>query len=502
LANIQGEDIMQLDQTSKPMLSTMSELPSKLTMARRRLLALSAGLGATALATRIGPGMVPAAAAQQQPVVPLTAGHTWLLEAPDALRPAAPAEATTAEIDELLEFQADRSDEMVETINRWAGQQAVLPWLDVAAQLTGDTFPSALMEVRAHALLRTAINDAVVAALDAQEAYGRPLPADADDRITPVDGPFPATSSFPSLHATVAGAATAVLAYIFPEASTDGFAELANEAAESRLWAGANYRSDIEAGLELGRAIGQLAVDYGQSDGTAAQWDGEGWPEGDGLYEKTPPNFADPVGPLAGTWKTWVLPSGDALRPAPYPEYDSLQWRAELATVQRLTEERTLAQERTIDYWLNQGPHGFYTTYAQALIDREQLGEAGSAAVLSTVSVAIFDAFVAVWDAKYHYWTARPITMDPEINLYIPNPPYPSYPGGFAAGCASGAGVLADIFPAVAGDLHSTAAEGAMIRAWCGIHYVLDNDVGLLIGGQAARTAIEFIRGGGTPVDA
>jgi membrane-associated phospholipid phosphatase len=501
LRSLEGENIMQLDQTFEPLLSTISELPSKSTMARRRLLALSAGLGATVLATRIGPGMIPAAAAQQQPVVPLTPGHTWLLEASDALRPAAPGEATTAEIDELLEFQEGRSDEMVETINRWAGGQVVFPWLEVAAQLTGDTFPSALMEVRAQALLRTAMNDAVVAALDAQEAYARPLPADADDRITPVDGPFPATSSFPSLHGTVAGAASTVLAYILPEATADGFVEIATEAAESRLWAGANYRSDIEAGLALGQAIGQLAVEYGQADGTSAQWDGEGWLEGDGLYQRTPPDLADPVSPHAGAWKTWVLPSGDALRPAPFPEYDSPQWRAELATVQRLTEQRTVAQERTIENWLSQGPHEFYTTYAKNMIERERLGEAETAAVLSTVSVAMFDAFVAVWDAKYQYWTARPSTVDPEINLYVPNPPYPSYPGGFAAGCASGAGVLADIFPAVADDLHATAAEGAMIRAWCGIHYVLDNDVGLLIGGQTARIALEFIRGGGTTVD-
>ncbi len=487
---------MHIDQTSEPLLARLSQRPLKSSVNRRRVLTMSAGLGAAALGARTGPSMMQAAAAQQQPVAPLPTGHTWLLEASDALRPAAPGEATTAEIDELLDFQADLSDEMVEVIDRWAGRQAVLPWLEIMAELAGDTFPSALLDVRAQALLRTAMNDAIVAALDAQSAHGRPLPADRDDRIAPVDGPFPAMSSYPSLHASVAGAASTVLAYLLPEVSADGIFELANEAAESRLWAGANYRSDIEAGLALGQAIGQLAVEYGQADGTDAQWDGEGWPEGDGLYQRTPPNFADPVAPHAGTWKTWVLPSGDALRPAPFPEYDSPQWRAELATVQRLTEQRTLAQERIIDYWLSQGPHDFYTTYAKNLIERERLGEAETAAVLSTVSVATFDAFVAVWDAKFHYWIARPSTMDPEINLYIPNPPYPSYPGGFAAACASGAGVLAAIFPAVADDLFATAEEGAMLRAWCGIHYVLDNDVALLIGGQVARATIEFIRGG------
>jgi membrane-associated phospholipid phosphatase len=290
-----------------------------------------------------------------------------------------------------------------------------------------------------------------------------------------------------------------VLAYLFPEGSADGYAELANEAALSRLWAGANYRSDIEAGLAMGQAVGQLAVEHGQADGSDTQWDGEGWPEGDGLYQRTPPDNADPYAPHAGTWTTWVLPAGDAIRPGPYPEFASLAWNAELATVQRLTEQRTLEQERTIDYWLSQGPKVFYTTYAEDIVSREQLGEAESALLLSTLSVALYDALVAVWDAKYYYWTARPSTMDPEINLYIPNPPYPSYPGGFGAGCAAGAGVLAELFPNAADDLSATAEEGAMIRAWCGIHYVLDNDVGLLIGGQTAREAVDMVRNAGVP---
>jgi hypothetical protein len=476
----------------------LSRWPAGTSMGRRRLLTLSASVGAAALGARVSPGLMTSSSAQTQAAGSLESGHTWLLDSPNALRPDPPASRTQEELDELLRFQADRTDDMVDIINKWASRQAVLPWLEMSLPLTGQAFPPGLFQDRAQSLIRTAMSDAIVAALDAQEQYDQPAPAVADERIEPIESRYQTMQSYPSLHAAVAGAASTVMAFLFPDASEDGFADMATEAAESRLWAGAASRSDIEAGLALGRRIGELAVERGRTDGSDAQWDGTGWPEGDGLYERTPPNFPDPFVPLAGTWTTWVLPSGDALRPAPYPEYGSPAWHGELATVKRLAAERTVAQERIIDYWLGAGPLSIYTDLAQTLIGREQLGEAETALVLSMMSVANFDSTVAVWDAKYSYWIARPITMDPEINLYIPNPPYPSYPAGFPAFCASSAAVLADVFPAYADDLYATAEEGAMQRAWSGIHYVLDNDVGLLVGGHTARATAALVRGSGS----
>src|SRR5207248_4650836 len=91
--------------------------------------------------------------------------------------------------------------------------------------------------------------------------------------------------------------------------------------------AGVEYPSDMAAGLELGRAVGALVIERAKGDGFDKKWDGT-VPTGPGLWNGTNPLF-----PLAGTWKTWVLAAGDQLRPGPPPAYDSPQRAAELDEV-------------------------------------------------------------------------------------------------------------------------------------------------------------------------
>lgn len=463
---------------------------------RRRLMGLAASLGMTTFAGSLAfGGTSPAFARRRQDAASESATHLWLLNAPDELRPEAPGSATDVEIDELLDSQERRSDETGALVEKWAGRGAVIPWLELGSKAITDTFPPSLFEVRAESLFRTAMHDAVVAALDAQTAHARPSPAETDDRIMPLNQGDGTGSSFPSVHAAVAGAASTVLAYVVPDASDDGFAGLADEAATSRLWAGAAFRSDIEAGLALGRAIGELAVARGQDDGSDAVWDGSGWPTGDGYYVRTPPEFPDPAVPLASTWRTWVLPSSDAIRPAPFPAFGTLGWNAEVAGIRRAVEGRTPAQERIIDYWLSKGPNGYFTASAVDLIERENLSDVDAANVLAMTSAAMYDALVAVWDAKYTYWVARPISIVPDLNLYIPTPPYPSYPGGFGAAAGAGAGVLGAVFPEAEVDLLAAAVEAGVQRGWCGIHYVLDDDVAVLMGCQTGRMTVSMVNG-------
>jgi membrane-associated phospholipid phosphatase len=71
--------------------------------------------------------------------------------------------------------------------------------------------------------------------------------------VTP---PFP---SYPSGHATTSAAAAAVLGHFFPTAR-ERPRRMADEAAQSRLYAGIHFPSDTRAGLVLGRQVAGAAL--------------------------------------------------------------------------------------------------------------------------------------------------------------------------------------------------------------------------------------------------
>ena len=451
-------------------------------LSRRTL--VGSGMAATAL---WGLGSTPSLAAWQGGASDPVTWKLWLLESVDELRPAAPSDPTQSEIDELLDYQSKRTDETTATVAHWGSGPAVIPWVVVGLDLADEFGLSGPRTARAEALLRTALYDTVLATLDAQEVYSREVPSTADPSITPMEGVATDGSSFPSLHAAVAGAASTVLAYLFPDAE-DRVNALAEEAATSRLWAGTNYPSDVEAGRALGQEVGKLAVARGKADGSDAKWDGSGRLTGEGTWEPTPPKFVeDPVEPLGGTWETWVLPSGDAVRLAAPPEYGSPLWQAELEAVQEATENRTLEQVRIVQYWAEKGPFRSFTEYALDLIERNRLDDAHAARALVLMSVAQADAVIAVWDAKYTWWTERPITADPDLDMLLPTPAYPSYPSGFSAVSGSAAVVLSHLFPRAEVDLMASAAEAAAQRCWSGIHFPIDDDIGLEMGYQVGR---------------
>jgi len=79
--------------------------------------------------------------------------------------------------------------------------------------------------------------------------------------------------------------------------------------------AGVHYPSDVEVGLALGRAVGEMLVERAENDGRDAVWDGER-PEGPGYFTW---RGNGPAIPMAGTWQTWLLESNDQLRSPPPP---------------------------------------------------------------------------------------------------------------------------------------------------------------------------------------
>ena len=109
-----------------------------------------------------------------------------------------------------------------------------------------------------YAAMSVAQYDAIIACWDAKYTYWAIRPSQLDKTLTTLF-PVPSHPSYPSAHSCDAGAIVAALAGFFP-ADAAFLTKQADEAGESRLWAGIHFRSDITAGLALGDAVGDQVI--------------------------------------------------------------------------------------------------------------------------------------------------------------------------------------------------------------------------------------------------
>jgi membrane-associated phospholipid phosphatase len=377
--------------------------------------------------------------------------RTWVLSSGRELRPAAPpsdrSATTLAEIQELRQLQEQRNAVNLPVIQYWNTGPATARWTELALSLIKRDRVSPVRAARLLGCLHTAMHDAVVASWDAKYAYRRRAPAFLARGVRPAL-PIEITPSYPSEHAAVAGAASGMLANLFPNEAAM-LAGLEKEACESRLLAGMNYRSDVEVGVNLGKAVALKAIARAEADGSSAKWTGTP-PTGPGFWFQAPGTPA-PLEPLAGTWKPWILTSGSQLRPGPPPAFGSAQFLAELEEVKQVCNNATPAQRAIAIFWADGAgtatPPGHWFEIAGSLIARDRLDTPNTARILALLGATVTDAAISCWDTKYHYWLIRPVQADPSIQTIVPTPPFPSYTSGHSTFSGASSTVLGYFFP-------------------------------------------------------
>ena len=109
-----------------------------------------------------------------------------------------------------------------------------------------------------YALMHMAAMDAYIACWEAKFEYFVIRPTQADPSITTIVG-VPNHPSYPSGHSCTSGAASEVLAILFPDAR-DQVRDLADAIGIARFWGGVHYRFDVDVGLTLGRTVAQFAA--------------------------------------------------------------------------------------------------------------------------------------------------------------------------------------------------------------------------------------------------
>jgi membrane-associated phospholipid phosphatase len=414
---------------------------------------------------------------------------TWVLASGSQLRLPAPPDraATAAELKQLKDMAARRDAATLDQIAYCDTGAPSYRWNEIAVNECLQNNLAHNMAARHLALMHVAIYDALIAAWDSKYSHHRPRPSEVDPSLTTVI-PHPPSPSYPSEYATVAGVASAVLAYVFPDRA-QFFLDKAAEAGHSRLLAGVEYPSDVQAGLELGRKVAALVIARGQVDGLDAKWTGS-VPTEQGKWTGT-----DPILPLGGTWKTWVLTAPDEFRPGPPPTYNSPQAAAELAEVVHF--KRTPKHTADAFFWEyavgGRRNYWFWNEVTGKKIFEYRLDSnpPRAARVYALASIASHDATVACWDAKYAYWAIRPFQLDPSFKPLFTTPNHPGYPSAHSCASSAPTTVLAYLFPRDAATLNAMADQAGESRIWAGIHFRSDVDAGLELGQKVARKIIE-----------
>jgi membrane-associated phospholipid phosphatase len=445
-------------------------------MGRRNALLLLSGLlvmpALPAWADSVAANLVPSA-------------HAWLTDAKNELGSAPPPTDAGAEMAELRALAAGRGPADVARFRWWDMGGPAYRWNELTIEALLDDFVTLPLAARHLALVHAAVDDAVAAAWADKRRYRRPRPHDVDPSLATL---LPALKdpSYPSDYAAAAAAGAAVLGTLFPQRAA-AFAAAADEAMRSRLLAGVEFPSDIAAGREIGRKVAALAIARAKSDRSDAKWTGS-VPQGSDKWQGT-----NPIAPMAGTWRPWVLAQADEFRPAAPPAVESERVKTDLAELKSF--KRTPKSNHRAVYWEVFGgarAHALWNETARMkLLEYGDAFDApASARVLATLNIVLLDAAIACWDAKYAYWFIRPSQLDPDLKPVFPPPNHPSYPA--AHGCLSTAAttVLAALFPPDRDRLLAQGKEAAEARIWAGIHYRFDIDAGQDLGRKVAEKVL------------
>lgn len=383
---------------------------------------------------------------------PEGASRTFLLASSlDSRLPAAGNE-TVALTDEDRALAAGAHD-----VALAAAANPTLYWNRLTTELAAAKKLPPPLFARAYALVHAGIADALVSTRDRRR------------------GPL-------SESAVAAGAAYEILRYLFPDAAE-------RISTEATAQAGLSERSGrVLGGWALGRAVGRLAVDHGKRDGSDAAFTGP-MPTGPGIWTGT-----NPLLPLCGTWKCWLIPAGADFRPEPPYAYGSAEDLKDIADVAQAALNRTPEQVEIVHKWADRSPPAIWNGLLAQRLEAANADPVASARALAWLHTTMADAFVSCWSTKYLYWVARPFQRIPGLVTVIPTPNFPSYTSGHSTISGAAAEVMAELFPNEAGFFRAQAEEAAVSRFWGGIHFAHDDNEGLKVGRRIGVFAVGLMR--------
>jgi hypothetical protein len=379
------------------------------------------------------------------------------------------------------------------------------PFPSAANPFAYPTFPfsNPPYAARAYGYVSAAQYDALVAAYHYKKLYNRAAPY----TIEGVQALVPKTDlpSYPSEDAAVIGVTVELLKLLFP---TDQafIQQKAEEHKRCRIMAGANVRSDMEAGEALGKAVAQKFTARARTDkagaaiGTAVQWaelEAKTAATGEMPWISQESPKRPPMLPLFGNVKTFLFDSATliAIRPPAPPSTHSEQFKKELEEVLYYSKNYDRERMRIVSFWADgvntYTPPGHWNAIATEAFVAQQFSEVRWARNMALLNMAMMDAAIACWDTKYLYFNPRPSQVNPAIKTLTGLPNFPSYTSGHSTFSGAAATVLGHLIPAKAAAFDEMASEASLSRLYGAIHYRSDCEQGLKCGQRVGSFAVE-----------
>ncbi|MFJ8578053.1 vanadium-dependent haloperoxidase [Micromonospora sp. NPDC093277] len=412
----------------------------------------------------------------------------------------------------------------------------VLYWNDVLIrtyrQVGGAPGPLARAGAMLHGAIYDATNSALCAAGDAQ-CIGQPYRV----KVAPTPGVVP------DLATAIDYAAYDTLRSVYPAVNFD--ADLANAQDGT---ASSPAQTD---GRRIGSASAQAMISFRANDGAP---DTSTFPFSDTPGVWRPTGSGPAATPSWGLVKPFAMTSGAQFRPGLPAGYSNMadllassQYAAQVNEVQDLgrynSASRTDDQTQAAWFWANDldyltyKPPGQLFAHTQIVAKSAKLTQAGNARLFALVAIALADAGIVAWDAKYQtpiaLWRPesaiqlaatdgnpatspdaawKPLSADDKgVNF---SPPFPAYTSGHATFAAAWSAAMRGFFKtdefffiATTQDPHAVgvtrpfatfsaaATENARSRVYLGVHYQWDADAGMSSGtAMADYVSANFLR--------
>jgi membrane-associated phospholipid phosphatase len=340
---------------------------------------------------------------------------------------------------------------------------------------------------------------------------------DAVNSISKVFQPYATCVEVPpgtSAEAAALSAGYNCAAYLYPSQAAVFNSSLASYLANT---ADTQSRSN---GLYVGQQIALSLLSARQSDGasTTATYIPSFEP---GAWQRTPPFFRPPDLPQWPEVTPFALTNGAQFRPAGPPALTSSQYARDynltmdfgaLNSTNR-TAEQTLVAKFWSDFNNTVTPPGHWNAVAENISTNLGFSLLQNARLFALLNLAMADAGIAAWDAKYAYNFWRPVTAIHQGEIdgnpdtlsdtnWVPlltTPPFPEYVSGHSTFSGAASTVLAsvlgtnDVSFSVGSDalpglirsytnLSVAAEEIGMSRIYAGIHFLSADLDGLATG--------------------